>query len=53
MKVYKSLSGKVDRFALFLRRMGYTAYVEQDGADAMLVTDYNITGMDFQYIGQR
>ncbi len=53
MNVYKSLCGKVDGFALMLRRMGYSAYVEQDGADILLVTDYNVTGMDFRYVGQR
>jgi len=53
MNVYKALDGKIDGFALKLRRMGYSAYVEQNGADVLLVTDYNVTGIGFRYMGQR
>lgn len=53
MNVYKSLSGKVDGFACMLRRMGYNAYVEQDGSDTLLITDYNVTGVGFRYMGRR
>jgi hypothetical protein len=53
MNVYESLKGNIDSFVLSLRRMGYTAYVEQDGAAVLLVTDYNVTGCGFQYVGRR
>ena len=53
MNVYKSLSGNVDNFVCLLHRMGFSAYVEQDDADVLLVTNYNVTGMSFRYIGKR
>jgi hypothetical protein len=53
MNVYKSLSGNIDSFAVSLRRMGYAAWVEQDGGDVLLITDYNVTGNTFVYVGRR
>ena len=42
----------LDSFATFLRRQGYTAYVETEGEKIVLVTNcYLDLGINFQYIG--
>jgi len=53
MSIYKSPTSKIDGFALYLRRQGYTAYVEQDDNGTYLITDYNVTGSSFRFIGYR
>ena len=53
MSIYEYTGdGDLDSFATYLRRRGYTAYVETDNGRVLLVTNsYPHLGINFQYIG--
>ncbi len=55
MNVYRVTDqpSSADHFVSLLRRQGYTAYLEQDGDNILLITDYIAVGYGFQYIGRR
>jgi len=55
MNVYRVTDqpSSADHFVILLRRQGYTAYLEQDGDNILLITDYIAVGYGFQYVGRR
>lgn len=46
-------SDKIDQVVIRLRRMGYTAYTEQDGDTTLLITNYQLYSLGFVWAGSR
>lgn len=43
----------IDNYTLFLRRQGYTAYIENNGTETYLLTDCIISSVNFNYVSGR
>lgn len=55
MTIYlSSLSlAETDRYAISIRRRGFDAYVETDGKQVLLITNYLVYSISFAHVGER